>query len=1024
MRKTYWDYLPQFLHTIGSLELGEFELETLFEAELFITGCLLADPEMDIMNAWSIMSGFDQPVIPASAQLSMIHRIRILFPNVRSRKTLESLMQRYLNLPEHSRLYHCNENGKWTPSSAKKFQKRLDFYKNIFTRPIGHRETERTFATVGDFHYYRRNHEGKPIPFKGIIRYVPEDNITLPEYRTKKHLTCELDKQGTRSTASPAIQEASATLARSHVNFQIHSLQSPPSKTFQYQGVQHVVGGLGAGKSTFMLQETVRLVKECGARIGFVEGSVSQVLKRVQELRREGINAVPVIGRSGRRNHLKVFMNSRRHRIDQISDWANEDHYEIKHLSDFCFIQALAGDDDEKGEYPCKSIRQEDQTNCLCPYASQCGIFRDFATLSEADVWVTTFASVLQTRIPIMLDPKERTIYEAMYDLLDVIFVDEADEVQKQFDSSFLTDYPLFGDTDTLFEKVYLESVQKTVGRYGKYSGDRYLQEWIDVLRRLEWTIRGGIYHKLYHSTEFARHLRGKMIRLSTWAHNLAEWFGDSEQQSKQIFKDLSAYADDPMNHPLAKITQELLETKENEVQHTTLKKVIKRWGVSGKNSLRRKYKYDWLTLYLFLGLVDHGLKEFMELSPLIQAKIGILSNVEGRFTSHQDFGPFIQEALTGPLTGFHYDVKDGKRTGTFKVAHYTGVGRYLLSEWNKLYMHADNKQGPSVVLLSGTSLAPDSAHYNLDIPVNWLLESGWSPPQITQEYYPQYDSDKNQSYISISGSDENDRSRNLEKLATKIFTKIEWELAEWRRKGTNRKVLLIVNSYDDVEDVHRAFQNHPEWKNRYRKLSRNIHSYSQDEFSRTELERFYEEDVDVLIAPMLAISRGYNILDESNSSLFGSVFFLVRPYPIPHDLTYLIQILHANLPQLFKEIRKNKLTYDKALKKIRSGSNKHFHRLYHKPDYWSILTPAERITIGWFTFVPVWQTIGRLLRNGTDARVFYCDAKFRARPNEQEGQSMLEIWEYMLSKLKNRREIQSLYGSFINNPIRNIKGE
>ncbi|UUZ84557.1 hypothetical protein LJK88_13335 [Paenibacillus sp. P26] len=116
----------------------------------------------------------------------------------------------------------------------------------------------------------------------------------------------------------------------------------------------------------------------------------------------------------------------------------------------------------------------------------------------------------------------------------------------------------------------------------------------------------------------------------------------------------------------------------------------------------------------------------------------------------------------------------------------------------------------------------------------------------------------------------------------------------EWRYSGSNRKVLLIVNSYEDVADVGAVFASYSSWKNRYRQLTRDPDPYREAEFSRAELERFANENADVLIAPLLAISRGYNILDETKGSLFGSVFFLIRPYPIPQDMTYLIQMLHA----------------------------------------------------------------------------------------------------------------------------------
>lgn len=88
---------------------------------------------------------------------------------------------------------------------------------------------------------------------------------------------------------------------------------------------------------------------------------------------------------------------------------------------------------------------------------------------------------------------------------------------------------------------------------------------------------------------------------------------------------------------------------------------------------------------------------------------------------------------------------------------------------------------------------------------------------------------------------------------------------------------------------------------------------------------------------------------------------------------------------------------------------------MYQKPDYWSLLSNDEREMMGWYTFVPVWQMIGRLLRGGRDARVFFCDAKFSAKQvDEPDGLSMLEVWQTIMDKNRNDVLFQSLYGPFM----------
>ncbi len=67
---------------------------------------------------------------------------------------------------------------------------------------------------------------------------------------------------------------------------------------------------------------------------------------------------------------------------------------------------------------------------------------------------------------------------------------------------------------------------------------------------------------------------------------------------------------------------------------------------------------------------------------------------------------------------------------------------------------------------------------------------------------------------------------------------------------------------------------------------------------------------------------------------------------------------------------------------------------------------------------------IGRLLRGGKNARVFFCDSKFNAKPaGKPEGMSMLDSWAAIMQKHKRDPLFLSLYGPFIDG-INNITRE
>ena len=43
-----------------------------------------------------------------------------------------------------------------------------------------------------------------------------------------------------------------------------------------------------------------------------------------------------------------------------------------------------------------------------------------------------------------------------------------------------------------------------------------------------------------------------------------------------------------------------------------------------------------------------------------------------------------------------------------------------------------------------------------------------------------------------------------------------------------------------------------------------------------------------------MALERGYNILNEESKAAIGSVYFLVRPMPVPNDISIIINKINS----------------------------------------------------------------------------------------------------------------------------------
>lgn len=1024
MRSNSWDLTGVITKELSTLGLSNSEVSSLASMELFIYGCQKVDLTLTVIQSWSIIVGYNIPILKDSRQETIAYRLRILFPELRSKKILEKRLLTYLTIDRKYRLYDVDLLGAVTKITPRFITNRDQIYDEIIHNPIPRQNNSIALATLEKYEYSRIVRGGHQQKYYGKIPgNLIKDQQILPSYRPKASLKLSLPYNWLALAEQMDIElnEQKSVWTKRAQNIILKAVNRNSSE-FIYKGNQHIGGGLAAGKSTFMIMETYRVVKQQGARVGFIEGSVSQVLERVKDLRALGINAVPIIGKSSRMKHQGDYLFANANDIHEISNWTNSKYAQLSHLSDLCIIKGISNDYERNSTFPCMTLKQ-DGKSVKCPLANKCGVYRDLTELVDADVWVATTASVLKIRIPAMIDPFERTVYEAMYDLLDVVFVDEADEVQKQFDAAFLAEYNVFGKVEDIFERLLNESNQLTVGQYEKFAGDTTITEWKDKLRLLDHMI-WRIYRKLNHSETLRKNISRALIRVAGLADRISDKLSANIEDQNKIYKMLKNYAEDPYKDKLlANLVDELIEMENVEEKQQLLQKCMFKLKGQVRPRIKQELLYAELEFFLYLCRAEDSIKYVLTTFPTIHSKLGISSNISPLFSMQKDYQPFMKEAMTGMMIGYKYDLKDGETVGKFKLVEYIGIGRLLLQDWNQIYEASDHKKGPAIVFLSGTSYAPKSAHYNLSVASEWILEADRASSEVTMAFKPFLDPDSAEFY-NISGiSDDEERGNNLFGMVQQLKSDIQYELEQWNNTGDSRRVLLVVNSYEDVDHVAKAFSSDNSWIGRYKILSRD-RNQKLDHYPRTTIEAFYKDKADVLVVPLLSIGRGYNILNREGSALFGSVFFLVRPYPIPNDMNYLISVLHAYLPEYLERIVKEKLNYDKAINKLRSISNAKFENMYKKPDFWSILNDKEREIMAWYTFVPVWQMIGRLLRGGKNARVFYCDHKFDAKPeNKPDGESMLDCWQKLMTKNAQDPVFQSLYKPF-SQGIQNMKRE
>ncbi|MEU4083098.1 hypothetical protein [Streptomyces aureus] len=395
------------------------------------------------------------------------------------------------------------------------------------------------------------------------------------------------------------------------------------------------------------------------------------------------------------------------------------------------------------------------------------------------------------------------------------------------------------------------------------------------------------------------------------------------------------------------------------------------------------------------------------------------------------DYAPLLPEAPMGNVLGFQYLLdergnpqgRDGQRTGTLRFFRCAGVGRELLLSLPQLGSDPGRDvPGPHVLLMSGTSWAGTSTRAHVLAPVQAVLKPQQKELDSIRdtEFRTEFLYDDAGVPIRLSGQDPEKREDVLRLLVHKLARPgrdgsagpLQSELARIPDER-RRRALLLVGSYREASVTADLLDEIPRWHGRVRVLAADdaeLESAVDGDFPaggkvprasavrRGDLASFADDpDAELLVAPLLAVERGHNILTvpqrpgEERVAAFGTVFFLVRPHPRPDDLSLAVFAINdwaarfvrdqPGLPQgTFSELVGKADGLNEAGGAFRTTARGVWRHLLSRPYIYSVLSDAEKESFAWDQLVTIWQVIGRLVRGGVPARVVFVDAAFAPR--------------------------------------------
>lgn len=429
------------------------------------------------------------------------------------------------------------------------------------------------------------------------------------------------------------------------------------------------------------------------------------------------------------------------------------------------------------------------------------------------------------------------------------------------------------------------------------------------------------------------------------------------------------------------------------------------------------------LEFTLILAALHTRLDFVTGLWPVVEAELNldVTSNVLSR-RPPQDYEPFTLESPMGNVLGFQFRPDEAGESGSLSFFRCSGVGRELL-----LGLHTmpavDGRPGPGVLLMSATSWAGTSSRYHVHVPVGAILR-----PQATEvkaildtSFRMEFVYGPDGQALRLSGINLQDRQARIRQMLRALAepeaelvgatSKLADELADLAATDPDRcRILILTGSYAEAHDAADYLNSMPEWSGRVTTLISDDADYDDawvtlpggggrreaGRLRRGDIASFARTGSEILVAPLLAVERGHNIVIPGGKAAIGTVYFLARPHPRPDSLDLAIQAVNDWAVRYvrdggFRQLVRASGGLDAAGLAFRKEAVKHWRRFLTRRMSWSSLPRDEKVSVTWDQLVIMWQVIGRLVRGGVPARVVLVDAAFAPSEAGMTGEDTAE---------------------------------
>jgi energy-coupling factor transporter ATP-binding protein EcfA2 len=851
---------------------------------------------------------------------------------------------------------------------------------------------------------------------------------------------------------------------------------------FTINGIFHLLGPTGSGKSTLIYLLVHHLCEKYSIsnqnfRICIIVNTVTDAIDMAADFIKVGLSAAPILGKA-RDSHQYQYGMAHADKLqpedlyqpyNSVEDTKNAellDNPALPWLTGKCILSGLLSEVSiPAGQEPCHNLVSPDDlkkqeknysnkiTYHSCPLLPICPVHQANRDLVNASIWVATSAAFIYTTMPIELVGTEMRVLEAAYHYCSLLIVDEGDRVQVSIEDDFAPSNDLAGS-----QTAILDFIEHTIAEKSFYSGRTQLND--------------PRYHELRGvAREASRLSDGIFVRLFDKIH-LRKWIGERPLYNSLIYEQLIESIRNlvPDNFPETDLSEVLSFLEEefknyyllpssngledSETIENDLEKLVSDVrNDKGENLIKKlriwlQERLPWhlpqspqtqqilerLEFSVLLTAMDRQVNELVRYWLLATAELG-----KGLSLSQNPPEEYIDlnvESPLGHLLGYQFVDQTEEKTprGLLRYLACFGLGRYLLLNFPYLYVNLTGDYGPHTLITSATSWSPGSPQFNIGIQPHAILSPPLEAVEALSNSYFEFIRvpDSRGEAIIVSGRSGRGRKDSLLQLTQYLAfgsggkDRITQELDYWNSLGTPRSVILITGSYPEAQLVARELQESSRWRNRVDCLqSDRDEKIAEWLLRRGQVEQFSTRGRDLLVAPLGAVQRGYNILSPiTNKAYLGSVFFLVRPYPVPTDFGRQIRAINR---LVFDDILQGSNilpsslgeTAAEAIAKLRSLSYKNWHRRLRASHHGSASIDVDFWhELLWDQAVSIVQALGRATRGNVPTRVFFCDSAFYPQGAERSLlKGWVEIFGEYLSPNSNKPQVEQqlariLYGS------------